>query len=219
MIIYCIENLINGKKYIGQSSFYNSNEEFQKSNYWGGGIYIRNAIKKYGLENFKKYVLIKDIFKIEELNKYEILWIKKLNTKQPVGYNLSDGGESGSKGYIWNEEQKQKHKIIMNEIRLSGEIGKKIRQSLIGHIVSQKTRKLIGKGNKDKVHSEKQNEQNSKLHKGKKRSKQTCINIGLRHTGLKYKTSGKIQKSLKKYYETHDGPNKGKRGEMAPHAN
>jgi molybdenum cofactor biosynthesis enzyme MoaA len=30
MIIYCIQNLFNGMKYVGQSKFYNSDEEFQK---------------------------------------------------------------------------------------------------------------------------------------------------------------------------------------------
>jgi hypothetical protein len=97
MIIYCIQNLINGKKYIGQSSRFNSNEEFQKSNYWGSGKYIRSAINKYGLENFKKWVMIKDIpytvKGFDELNHYEILWISKLKTKQPQGYNITDGGD------------------------------------------------------------------------------------------------------------------------------
>jgi group I intron endonuclease len=103
MIIYCIENLINHKRYIGQSSNsnYNSNEEFQKSKYWGSGRLIAYSIKKYGLENHKKWIIIKNIpYTIKgfnELNRYEILWIKKLNTKIPNGYNLADGG-GGAKG-------------------------------------------------------------------------------------------------------------------------
>jgi len=92
MIIYCIQNLINHKKYVGCSIFYNSNEELQKSKYWGSGLYIRRAIKKYGIENFKRWVLVKNIFDFEKLKNYEKLWIKKLKTKSTDGYNLNDGG-------------------------------------------------------------------------------------------------------------------------------
>jgi group I intron endonuclease len=110
MLIYCIRNKINGKCYIGQSSHYNSNKEFQESNYWGSGIYIQRSIQKYGLENFEKWVMVKDISNKKELNRYEILWIKKLNTKVPVGYNLTDGG-AGIKGNKWGEKQKENKRI------------------------------------------------------------------------------------------------------------
>jgi hypothetical protein len=52
MIIYCITNLINGKKYIGSDS--NNNPK-----YMGGGTYLKKAIKKYGKENFKKEIINK----------------------------------------------------------------------------------------------------------------------------------------------------------------
>lgn len=104
MIIYCIQNLINGKKYIGQSSKYNSNEEFQQSNYQGSGKYIKRAIKKYGLKNFKKWVMIKNVTKFNELNKYETLYIKKFKTRWPNGYNLTDGGE----GFRGNHSKESK---------------------------------------------------------------------------------------------------------------
>jgi hypothetical protein len=41
MVIYQIENLINGKKYIGRDSL-------NRPGYLGGGTAIKNAIKKYG---------------------------------------------------------------------------------------------------------------------------------------------------------------------------
>ena len=95
MVIYCVENLLNSKRYVGQSSHFNSDEEFQKSNYWGSGIAIGNAIKKYGKENFRKWVLIHGIETKEQLDHYEKLCIKRLNTKKPNGYNLTDGGDGG----------------------------------------------------------------------------------------------------------------------------
>ena len=105
MIIYCVENLINGKRYIGQSQKFNSNEEFQKSDYWGSGVAIKRAYKKYGKEKFKRWVLIKDIKTKEKLDFYERLWIKKLKTKGQ--YNLSSGGE-GNCGFEMTQDQKNK---------------------------------------------------------------------------------------------------------------
>lgn len=48
-------------------------------------------MRKYGIENFKFKILLKNI-PIEQLDYYERLWIKKLNTLVPNGYNLSSGG-------------------------------------------------------------------------------------------------------------------------------
>ena len=49
--IYLIKNNINGKCYVGQQK--TKNKTFYAVNkYYGSGTYIRNAIKKYGKENF-----------------------------------------------------------------------------------------------------------------------------------------------------------------------
>ena len=52
--IYCIENLINRKKYIGQGL----NVEKRMSRNHLRCLVLSNAIKKYGKENFKKYVIL-----------------------------------------------------------------------------------------------------------------------------------------------------------------
>ena len=51
MHIYSIRNNINGKIYIGKSRL-NVNE-----NYFGSGLRIKRAIKKYGKENFTKNII------------------------------------------------------------------------------------------------------------------------------------------------------------------
>ncbi len=87
MIIYKITNLITSKIYIGQDSK-------NRSGYFGSGIYIKRAIKKYGLINFSKEIL-QHCKTIDELNLAEIFWINKLNSIDPnVGYNIAKGGNS-----------------------------------------------------------------------------------------------------------------------------
>lgn len=85
MIVYKVINLISGKIYIGQSSR-------SDKNYFGSGMLIKKAIQKYGIKNFKKEILEHCNSK-EQLNEKEIYWVKKLSSKIPNGYNLTDGGE------------------------------------------------------------------------------------------------------------------------------
>ena len=56
--IYITTNHINGKKYIGQKK-YDKSGKWKK--YLGSGLALKNAITKYGVENFSKEI-------IEELN-------------------------------------------------------------------------------------------------------------------------------------------------------
>lgn len=64
--IYLTENLINSKKYIGQ----HKNNSFNPS-YLGSGTILKQAINKYGKENFKVEVL-EECNSKEELNEKEI---------------------------------------------------------------------------------------------------------------------------------------------------
>ena len=50
--IYITTNIINNKKYIGKRQ----KPEFDK-NYKGSGRYLKNAINKYGIENFNTKIL------------------------------------------------------------------------------------------------------------------------------------------------------------------
>lgn len=87
MIIYKITNLINNKIYIGQDIKNNPK-------YFGSGISIKLAIKKYGKENFKKETL--EICSDEkQMDEREIHWIKELNsTNRKIGYNICEGGRT-----------------------------------------------------------------------------------------------------------------------------
>ena len=86
MIIYRTTNLINQKFYVGKDTHNNPN-------YYGSGKRLKLAIKKYGIENFKKEVL-EVCNTLELLNEREKFWIKKLNAIGE-GYNISLGGDGG----------------------------------------------------------------------------------------------------------------------------
>lgn len=102
-VIYCLINLINGKKYVGKTV------NKLKKRIWvhkcNKNSYIGRAIQKYGWENFAVEIL--EECTAEELSEREIFWIKTLNTKSPSGYNLTDGGE-GSLGREYSEETRTK---------------------------------------------------------------------------------------------------------------
>lgn len=56
--IYKITNLINNKWYIGSHiSEYTSINSAVNDKYWGGGVALNHAYKKYGKSNFKKEIL------------------------------------------------------------------------------------------------------------------------------------------------------------------
>nr|DAF13733.1 MAG TPA: intron associated endonuclease [Caudoviricetes sp.] len=86
--VYCIENKVNGKKYIGITTRTMNKrfEEHKKAN-----SYIGNAIRKYGVSNFSISEL--DIAKThEELCQLEVFYIEKFKTFEN-GYNLTIGGD------------------------------------------------------------------------------------------------------------------------------
>lgn len=94
MIIYKITNLIDGKIYIGQSinSFalrYNTTKWWKCKKI---SPHLKASINKYGYENFSVEILEKNIFNVDKLNEIEEFYIKKFNSLDPVGYNLTSGG-------------------------------------------------------------------------------------------------------------------------------
>lgn len=92
--IYCIENLINHKKYIGKTLF-SVEKRFQrhiidsrKEDIKYRPLYC--AFNKYGIENFQYYTIEK--CDNDKLNEREEYWIKTLSTYKE-GYNATIGGD------------------------------------------------------------------------------------------------------------------------------
>lgn len=138
--IYLRTNLVNGKQYVGQSTNFKQREyEWNCLNRSYAGSLINNARKKYGLDNWKVEIL-KECETQDELNNLEVYYIKKLNTKRPNGYNLTDGGE-GVSGYHCSEEHKLKISLAKRGSNNPN----------WGKHLSEETRKKISESNKGKT--------------------------------------------------------------------
>lgn len=105
--VYLRTNLINGKKYVGQT------KNLKKRDYYWNCLKTRYANKilteereKYCLENFKTDILA-ECDTQEEAWELEQKYIAELGTKYPAGYNMCNGGKT-SEGTIFTEEAKKK---------------------------------------------------------------------------------------------------------------
>ena len=100
--IYKIENLINGKVYIGQSTNIKRRWDSHKSTAFNPSSEdyeypLYRAIRKYGLDNFSFEVL--EECKKENLNEKEKFYIAKYHAHGQGGYNQDDGGFGGSHNF------------------------------------------------------------------------------------------------------------------------
>lgn len=93
--IYCITNQINGKQYIGKTT-YSITRRFREhcSDCYKERCEKRplyDAMQKYGIENF----IVEQLMECDndELSSYEIQFIDELGTHGSVGYNATYGGD------------------------------------------------------------------------------------------------------------------------------
>lgn len=116
--IYLITNLVNGKKYIGkrQSGVFDVR-------YKGSGKHLRNAIDKYGWDNFSCEVL-EWCETVEDLVNAEKRYIAESNAqKSDEYYNIAAGGDGGDTGHsypgmpghVQTEEEKLKRSISLKK--------------------------------------------------------------------------------------------------------
>lgn len=97
MLIYMIENILNGKFYIGktvktvQERFKQHIQRAQKRI----NLKLYDAMNHYGIDKFVVHVIEDNIQSEDILNEREIYWIAKLNAIEN-GYNMAAGGNGGA---------------------------------------------------------------------------------------------------------------------------
>lgn len=96
--IYKITNNLNNKVYIGKF-VYSDKRSFK--HYWGSGIAINRAYKKYGKENFVKEIIEEIQGDNSILCEREVYWISEYNSiDNEIGYNISEGGDGANYWHI-----------------------------------------------------------------------------------------------------------------------
>lgn len=122
--IYLITNLVNGKRYVGQTIKpigKRLKEHFKAAFVENRCAIICSAIRKYGKDSFSIECLQDNVL-IDDLDAAERCWIEHYDTFGKTGYNATTGG---------------------NQCRISDETKAKISIALMGHLVSEETRKKI----------------------------------------------------------------------------
>ena len=182
--IYKIVNKINGTTYVGQTK-YDINKRFRehKHSSMTKKTYLYNAMRKYGIENFS-IEEIDNANSLDELNKKEIYWINKLNTKIPNGYNLVDGGD----GIIGFHHSIKTKKIIQEK-------SKNNRNALGKHNISDEGRTNMVLAHKGKESSFKN--KHHTIEARKKMSLKHCKMVLCIETNTVYPSSLEASKKLK----------------------
>lgn len=95
MLVYCITNIVNGKKYIGMTgrSLDERWDSHCSSARNGSPFRFHSAIRKYGESSFVREILFNDL-SIEESRTIEEQTIEEFNT-MVYGYNSKPGGCGG----------------------------------------------------------------------------------------------------------------------------
>lgn len=177
--IYCIKNLVNDKKYIGQAQNIKNRKRIHlwmlKNNSKWENKYLKNAWSLYGEENFKFFII--EECPIELLDEKEIFWIKELHSHSTEnGYNLSWGGEPSMRGLHHSEKTKKELSENMRDVsgknnpfykkHHSEESKEKISNAKKGLHFSEKTKTKMSNSHKGQHHSEKTKEKISKASSG-----------------------------------------------------
>ena len=194
--IYRIVNLINGKTYIGQHKYKKLNDS-----YMGSGKHLKSAKAKYGIENFKKDILVFGIVRKDFIDLLEKEYIKFYRSIGKAEYNIADGGMGGStpginkgktpwnKGIPMSNEQKMKLSKANKGRKLSEE--SKIKMSK-----AKKGSTPWNKGKKCNPLSEEHKRKISESEKGRKFSEEHKIKLSKANTGkhLSEETKKKLSK-------------------------
>jgi len=181
MHVYIYENVLNGKRYVGQTIQTLSRrwtKHIRDANH-GSKYHFHKAIALYGSDSFRLLGAI-ELGSKEDMDFYERLFIEKFECMNPErGYNNTVGGEGGTP----SNEVRARMSISARGRTYSEEVRNKISHTLKGRIP----------WNKGKILSEETREKMRVSHTGRR--------IGWHHTEesiQKIRESRKLYESRKK---------------------
>lgn len=90
--IYMIVNKVNGKTYVGKRKSIDFHDK-----YMGSGSLLYKAKKKYGIENFEKFLICYTDSEKDAQEK-EVFWIAEYKKRGKAEYNICKGGQGGCGG-------------------------------------------------------------------------------------------------------------------------
>ena len=196
---YCvyIHTFPNGKVYVGQGK---QPIENRWKDGWGycGQKRIYNAIRKYGWKNIKHEIAVTGLSQTLAC-KTEAKLIERYNSnamRGENGYNMSDGGESGSCGYKHTDACKK---------RMS-ELNKGENNRFFGKTHTDDTRKKISAANKNKIISV------------ETRTKMSISKLGSKHPQFNKPRSDETKKKISNANIGQRHPQYGMLGSLNPHS-
>jgi group I intron endonuclease len=203
MIVYKITNKIDNKQWIGQTIRSLEERWAEHCKKQSPCRYLKNAIQKYGRENFEIKILVR-CNSIEEMNRREQYYIRLLNTLAPNGYNLDSGGKNklvhpdtrrklseslkGNKHPNFGKAMSEEQKFKISEAQK----GKNHR--MFGRHLSEETKVKISKSNKGRTVSQETKNKQSEVRTGRFKGKENHF-FGKNHSE---ETKRKISETKKK---------------------
>jgi len=187
-VIYCIENILDNKKYIGQAANYRIRIGVHLNQLKQGidaSEALQRAWAKYGGENFNIYMV--EECEESDLDEREEYYIKEWHTHvSEWGYNIAWGGSCSMRGR--NHSEKTKQKMSVNQMGENNSMfGKKHSEETLKKMseshknmtmqTKEKISKSVGRGennvNFGRHHTEESRKNMSEAHIGNKQSEET----------------------------------------------
>jgi group I intron endonuclease len=140
--VYLITNKINGRKYVGSSR-----KSQIDPNYYGSGKAIKDALKKYGKENFQRDILWEGDGNARDMETYFLE--KKDAANNPLYYNMTNDARGNN---LHKEETKKTVSEKLTGRKFSKETCEKISKAKIGSTTSKKGKPDGPKPNVSKAH-------------------------------------------------------------------
>ena len=142
--IYLIVNNVNGHTYVGKHKL--NKKKWNEDKYMGSGVLVRTAQKKYGIDNFEKF-LITYTSSEEDACEKEKFWIAHYRSLGKAEYNETAGGDGLINPSL---AVRQKLSEVHKGKHHSDETRKKMSLAHKGKIFSEETRKKLSEANRGK---------------------------------------------------------------------